>query len=186
MKNDYSSGKNNSFLVFSSMKKKFTCETRVNETFWEGKCFGGKKLKKNFFFSSWWNFFIVWNQMKKKNHKNVPDIFLLMCEMDKRFEGEKISWFNVSSLFHTWKKQVERKNIPDFLASELKCCNALLPQSSCAELFVGQTLSSELNLDSGPADVPQLPALRGNRWHKHVSTLMIVSLQNSWTCESVH
>lgn len=29
--------------------------------------------------------------MKKKNHKNVPDIFLLMCEMDKRFEGEKIS-----------------------------------------------------------------------------------------------
>lgn len=72
---------------------------------------------------------------EKKNHKNVPDIFLLMCEMDKRFEGEKISWFNVSSLFHTWKKQVERKNISDFLASELKCCNALLPQSSCAELL---------------------------------------------------
>lgn len=185
MKNDYSSGKNNSFLVFSSMKKKFTCETRVNETFWEGKCFGGKKLKKNFFFSSWWNFFIVWNQMKKKNHKNVPDIFLLMCEMDKRFEGEKISWFNVSSLFHTWKKQVERKHSRLFGVWNKMLQRPPPPKFLC-RTFVGQTLSSELNLDSGPSDVPQLPALRGNRWHKHVSTLMIVSLQNSWTCESVH
>lgn len=50
MKNDYSSGKNNSFLESQ------------------------KKITKS-----------------QKNHKNVPDIFLLMCEMDKRFEGEKIS-----------------------------------------------------------------------------------------------
>lgn len=148
--------------------------------------FWGEKTKEKLFFFLLMKFFHCVKPDEKKKSQNVPDIFLLMCEMDKRFEGEKISWFNVSSLFHTWKKQVERKNIPDFLASEIKCCNALLPQSSCAELFVGQTLSSELNLDSGPSDVTQLPALRGNRWHKHVSTLMIVSLQNSWTCESVH